>query len=89
MTASLFVGLEVDPAMARLGRWLAERNGWTFLGVVQGRGLVASVPMAQLRDGHGQLQERTLEDLRAELKASARAAGERKGPSDTRTLSLF
>lgn len=87
MTALLFAGLEVDSDMPRLGRELAQRNGWTFLGVVQGNGLVSTVPMAQLEDGHGKLHLRTLEDLRAERRGPER--GERRGPVDSRTLSLF
>lgn len=87
MSEALLAGLEVDPAMTRLARELGRRNGWTFLGVVQADGLAASVPMAQLRDRHGTIHQRTIEDLRAERKAPER--GERRGPVDVRTLPLF
>lgn len=87
MTGSLFAGLEVDSHMAALARKLAERNGWTFLGVVQGVGLMESVPMAQLRDRHGTIHQRTLEDLRAERTATER--GERRASVDGRTFPLL
>jgi hypothetical protein len=87
VTGALFAGLEVDSHMAELARELARRNGWTFLGVVQAAGLVAPVPMAQLRDAHGALHQRTIEDLRAERRGPER--GERRAPVDGRTLSLF
>ncbi len=87
MSGALLAGLEVDGDMPRLARELARRNGWTFLGVVQAAGLAAPVPMAQLRDRHGTIHQRTLEDLRAERKAPDR--GERRGPVDARTLPLF
>jgi len=87
VSGALFAGLEVDGDMVGLARRFAERKGWRFLGVVQGSGLVATVPMAQLEDGHGELHLRTLEDLRAERAPVERA--ERRGPVDTRTLPLF
>lgn len=87
---TLIADLDVDASMLRLARAHATRTGLRFLGIVQGRGLVGALPLAQFRDGRGDVTERTLEDLRAA--AAEKPAIERPkrgGPVDLRTLALF
>ena len=86
---ALFADLDVDGDMMRLARAFARRNAISVLGIVQARGLVGALPVAQFRDERGALLERTLEELRASVPASAPKERAPQGPVDTRTLALF